>query len=116
MQLTGRLFLLTTLLVGFTVDACATLPPAKPIANFQDIAGKWEGTSAWVEFKADGTYTWFIGRNSGTGTMRIEGGDVYWASSSGRRGKMTLHEGEGRRVLKSVAYETGFTVELKPAK
>lgn len=128
MRLTGRLFLVTALLVGFALAACVTVPPAKPIANLQDIAGQWEGwgagpggtATASVDFKADGTYTWSVthggGTDKGTGTWRIDDGRMHWVSSSGRKGEMTLHEGEGRRVLKSRTYDRAYTLELEPAK
>jgi hypothetical protein len=35
-----RLALVGTILL---LTGCATVPPSKPIATFQDIAGTWEG-------------------------------------------------------------------------
>ncbi len=71
------------------------------------IAGTWRGSiygpgsgPARVTIGDDGRYTWTGDRESGTGTVQVSGdGQVRFESSTGRRGSLTLYEGEGRRLL-----------------
>jgi hypothetical protein len=52
-----------------------------------------------------------------TGTVRLIDGKLRsHSTTTGNDSTWTLHEGEGRRVLKSVNDESGVTVELAPVK
>jgi hypothetical protein len=106
------------------VSGCAStgtsampLPPAKMLqpADLTSLAGEWQGT--WkagrgtspagagvsavgdVTFAADGAYTSNVSGVPGVGRVRIEGGKLIFVGSA-TRGTATLHEGDGRRVLK----------------
>lgn len=94
-----------------------------PIRELGQVAGKWRGTifgsgspPATVSIERDGTYTWRGDRESGTGTLRTSGdGRVLFESSAGRRGSLTLHEGDGRRRL-TIDYDgVDWKGELTPA-
>ena len=96
--------------VALTAMACASLPPAKPIADGKMLVETWKGsvsTSAasydyTLTIKEDGTYL----ATSPTqrpldGTWRLVDGGVVWRSNStGRTGIGSLHEGNGRQVLR----------------
>jgi len=96
--------LLVLVLIGSFIAGCVTLPPVKAIKTPKDIVGTWEGPftsnsgtrkSTKVIITVDGTFSM---ENSGyfkTGKLRIKDGKV----KIGKKGKMTLHEGEGKRVL-----------------
>ena len=118
------------------VCACATLPPAQPIRDFKDIAGKWEGTicstaglgcspivtiiredgtgesivpqsSAFFPYSEQGRY--LVTRELVEGKIRIKN------KTSGETGIATLHEGGGKRVLVYIS-DNGITrAEYKPA-
>ena len=69
---------------------CATVSPAKPIATFSEIAGTWEGR---FELPIDGT--WQLRLRDGT----VAYDSMFWS------GTLTLHEVEGRRILRDVAIQ-----------
>ena len=95
---------------------CAALPPAQPARDLKAIAGRWEGTLALrsgATYKAttviteDGRFETVVDRPIGElgtsfpGTVKIENGRFrYFSSKTGAVGTMTLHEGEGKRVLR----------------
>ena len=56
----------------------------------------------------DGSYTTNIDGNPGVGKGRIEGGKVIFEGSA-TRGVATLHEADGRRVLKGEGTGSGTT-------
>ena len=93
---------------------CATVPPAKPIAAFREIAGTWEGQYVlpsgqlgprWEHtIREDGQIRFkrFDPPVEGTRQLQLCDGkavydSLFWS------GALTLHEGEGRRILKDVA-------------
>lgn len=116
-------FLVATLLAG-----CATLPPAKPVADLRSVAGKWEGTVTagfgtvpyTLTIKEDGSWEAVapaIPPGRFEGRMSVKDGKIRFIShTTGRTGTYTLHEGEGKRVLAGATDEKDVTVELRPAK
>jgi hypothetical protein len=94
------------------VAGCATIPPAKPVTELSSLAGTWQGTvysrqggadATTVTIKPDGSGEWSAGPQRGTIKYAIVDGKIRWSSSSGRTGTTTLHEGGGKRVLRSVS-------------
>lgn len=101
------------------------LPPAKTLqpADLAILAGEWHGTirgtvpgtgplagrsaPGRVTLAADGSYTSNISGQPGAGKARIEGGKIVFEGSA-TRGTATLHEGDGRRVLKGAGTWLGF--------
>jgi hypothetical protein len=118
--------LVTMLLVG-----CATLPPAQPVSDIKQIVGKWEGTlktsggrsyPMTTTINPDGTYESIVPALSNPGprfpgTVEVSRGGLRWTSTAtGRTGTYTLHEGDGKRVLRSVADDRTSTSESTPIK
>jgi hypothetical protein len=104
------------MLAAFVLGGCATLPPAQPASDLKRIAGKWEGTvsapngarsPSTITISDDGKFGTIIPsfNNPGprfVGSYRVEGGKYRWKSeTTGRTGTATLHEGNGRRVLRN---------------
>ena len=100
------------------------LPPAKMLqaGDLASLAGEWQGTlrgvvgtgplqgrtaHARVTVAPDGSFTSNIDGNPGAGKGRIEGGKVVFEGSI-TRGVATLHEGDGRRVLKGEGTWVGY--------
>ena len=99
--------------------ACATLPPAQPIRDHKDIAGKWEGTifsttlgssPIVLIIREDGTRESIVPQGSALwdisdqgrflGTWELVKGKIRTTSkTSGETAIMTLHEVGGKRVL-----------------
>ncbi len=102
--------------------SCAALPPAKPIKNFEAIAGTWKGTCAYrgeslgretpvtMIVKPDGTYEivheYIVPSRLGKPrrTILIKGGGKLKLLKDGKVKAgidtlMTLHEGDGKRVI-----------------
>ncbi len=93
---------------------CGTVPPAKPIAAFRDIAGTWEGQYVlpsgelgphWAHtISEDGhmRFKRFELPVEGTQQLQLRDGravydSMFWS------GVLSLHDVEGRRILKDVA-------------
>jgi hypothetical protein len=119
-----------------TLAPAQPIPPAQPIRDFKDIAGKWEGTicstaglgcspivtiiredgtgesivpqsSAFFPYSEQGRY--LVTRELVEGKIRIKN------KTSGETGIATLHEGGGKRVLVYIS-DNGITrAEYKPA-
>jgi hypothetical protein len=101
------------------------LPPAKTLqaGDLASLAGEWQGTvrgvvggtgplagrtaNARVTVAPDGSFTSNIDGSPGVGKGRIEGGKIVFEGSS-TRGVATLHEGDGRRVLKGEGTWVGY--------
>jgi hypothetical protein len=101
------------------------LPAAKTLqpADLASLAGEWQGTlkgatgtgpasagrpaSGRVTVSPDGSYTSNVNNLPGSGKARIDGGKLVF-EGSGTRGTATLHEGDGRRVLKGEGTWVGF--------
>jgi len=93
-------------IVVLLTGCASTLPPRKPIKDFKDIAGTWEGVFAtYIPFiktlgtrtiTADGTHTTKMGVRVIDEKLKLtkDGKAVNpWD------GTFTLHEGSGERVL-----------------
>jgi hypothetical protein len=95
---------------------CTTVPPAKPIATFGEIAGTWEGQYVlpsgelgprWEHtIREDGQMRFKRFELPVEGTRQLQLGDgkamydsMFWS------GVLTLQEVEGRRILKDVAIQ-----------
>jgi hypothetical protein len=100
------------------------LPPAKTLqpADLASLAGEWHGTlrgsggpnpgtgrsaTGTMTFAPDGSYTTNLSGQPGAGKARIEGGKIVFDGSI-TRGTATLHEGDGRRVLKGTGTWVGI--------
>ena len=95
---------LSLILIGSFIAGCVTLPPVKAINSIKDIEGTWEGpfTSergsnvfTTVTISADGEISLKNERIDRLRRLRIENGKAV----IGKGSKMTLHEGERKRVL-----------------
>ena len=116
---------LIVLLVSGCASTAMPLPPAKMLqaGDLASLAGEWQGTlrgvvggtgplagraaNARVTIAPDGSYTTSIDGNPGVGKGRIEGGKVIFEGSA-TRGVATLHEADGRRVLKGEGTWVGY--------
>ncbi len=105
---------------------CASLPPAKPISDVKSLAGKWEGYTTnqrgtfplTLTIKEGGSYSAFVpaANTTVTGTMQVIDGKVRFRTADGATGTTTLHEGGGKRILRSVRDDGSVTSEYEPAK
>ncbi len=98
-------------LLGIVLAACATLPPAQSVQNLKSITGTWWGTGSGpaggifpltMVIKEDGSYvaTTPEAVMKGTGKVWVSDGKIRFDSDpSGIGGTMTLHEGDGKRIL-----------------
>ena len=116
--------------IMLTVVGCAGLPPAQPARDMSAIAGKWQGDflsqqgrflSATLTINDDGTYEDLIPglpTPRFVGTIAVVDGKYRLKSdTSGRMYTVTLHEGDGRRVLKKVPDDSSFSsVQFHPVK
>jgi hypothetical protein len=122
----GWLFVMGML---FTAIGCATAPPARQVTSLQQIAGKWEGTvtvgtgMAFIKnmvIRPDGTWELEIpGGNPPRhdGTVQLVDGKLRSRSNTtGNTGTWTLHEGDGKRMLKTVSDDGRTSAELTPVK
>lgn len=121
-----RIWLRTLALVGALVaSACASLPPAKPATDVKSIAGYWVGNavgrfgSAASDFKIseDGRYEASVtGWPASLGKVTVVDGKYRYFSETRRiGGTLTLHEGNGERVLTS-ASDDGMSGEYRLSK
>jgi len=125
-HVTLALFILGGLLAG-----CAgTGPPAKPIAGIQSIVGTWQGHLVFqldrrgdiknpsrLVIREDGSYYQTGLRGGLNGTIQITDGRGTFAGSP-FSGAVTLHEGEGKRLLRLEGADTRsgrMSAEYTPA-
>jgi hypothetical protein len=113
--------------VGLVVlaAACASLPPAKNVTSVADVAGKWAGTG-WgprgsgpvtMTINPDGTYTAVVPSGTFTGKITLTNGKLRsLGDQSKASGTFTLHEGEGRRVLRHGNDDGQAGSELTPTR
>jgi hypothetical protein len=103
---------MAAIIVAVVLGGCAAVPPAKPVTDLSSLAGTWQGTvysrqggasPTTVTIKPDGSGEWSAGSERGTIRYSIVNERIRWSSSSGRAGTTTLHEGQGKRVLRSVS-------------
>jgi hypothetical protein len=117
-------------LVLAVVTGCASLPPAKPATDVKAIAGNWKGTLYLRGGQAhpftstiteDGRVESIVPTLSNpgprfVGTVKVEGGKYRFKSeTTGRLGTFILHEGAGKRILKSEADDGASWTEAIPA-
>ena len=113
-MLTMRFVAVVGLIMMLT--GCATVPPAKPIATFGEIAGIWEGQYILPSGELGPRWEHTI-REEGqlrfrrfelpveeTRQLQFRDGKVVYDSLFWS-GVLTLHEVEGRRILKDVAIQ-----------
>jgi hypothetical protein len=135
--------LLAVALLGLMLPACANVGPAASpqwsevgIADFTNIAGRWEGTMQrnpqshqiagddWVQvaIRHDGEYAFQsyrqIGVFRGHGTLTVEHGKATARTEAGRV-TFSLHEADGIRMLR--AHGTShdgieYSSDLRPAR
>lgn len=121
-----RLWLLALALPGVLIgSACTSLPPAQSATDVKSIAGYWVGHATGRFGSAASDFR--ISENG-----RFEASVTGWPASIGRvsvvdgkyrtfsetrnmGGTLTLHEGNGQRVLTS-ASDDGIRGEYRPAK
>jgi len=117
-------------LVALTLG-CASLPPAQPATDVKGIAGQWHGTlegrngfRAGVVFTImdDGRYLSVLDRPAGEfgttfpGTVTVENGRYRTRSDrTGNLGTLTLHQGDGKRVLALRSDNSNAAADLVPA-
>ena len=120
-----RWSLVVSILIVFV--GCATAPPAKSVTSLAQVAGTWEGTVSGpgnnaviksMVVQPDGT--WELELASGNplrhkGRVQLIDGKLRSRSeTTGNSSTWTLHEGDGKRVLKSVNDDGRVSAELTP--
>ena len=107
------------------IAACASAPPSKAVTNVSQVAGKWQGTGygpggavpVTQTFNPDGTYSGALPSGPFSGKITVTDGKLRGTSDrTGTTGTYTLHEGEGRRVLRYKSDDGRITAELSPAR
>jgi len=120
-----RMLLLLVLAAG-----CAGIPPAKPISDMEEIAGRWEGNlvlkapergllfagATWV-LNRDGTFAMTSPWGTARGTFRIVDGRIHFPSrGSTFSGIAGVREGGGGRMLLSWHDDDVASGEWTPAR
>lgn len=107
------------------VAGCSGALRAKPVADVQTVAGKWEGRAAsrgaeipfTLTVREDGAWTAVAGSRQFVGRLRVVDGKLRSESlTTGRRTRWTLLEGEGQRVLRGETEDGSLRWEVQPAK
>ena len=117
---------MSTLLVAATLmgAACTTLPPAQPATDVKAVVGYWVGSargrvSGAADFRVfeDGRYEGSLsGWPPSHGKVTVVDGKYRFFSETRKiGGTLTLHEGDGQRVL-TLATDDGIFAEYRPAK
>lgn len=94
---------LTFLLIGAFLTGCATLPPMKSIKSTKDILGTWVGP--WTSDSGSVRITTVTITGNGKISLKNEMIDrnrnfrIKDGKAIMGKGKLTLYEGEGRRIL-----------------
>jgi hypothetical protein len=107
--------------------ACATAPPQRPLTDVRTIAGNWDGTITTPRgtvagkhvINADGSAVTTAPIDPGRFELVYQvkdGAAQYTSKTTGRTGRCTLHEGEGKRVLRCRADDGASSAEWTPAK
>jgi hypothetical protein len=116
---------LVFIVIILVVVGCASVPPAKSVTSVADIAGKWAGTgwgprgsgNVMLTINPDGTYTAVVPSGTFTGRIRLTDGKLRSTGDQSKAtGTFTLHEGDGRRVLRHKGDDGQSGSELTPAR
>jgi len=121
-----RLWMLALALASALINsACTSLPPAKPATDVKSISGYWVGNatgrfgSGAADFRIaeDGRYEASVaGWPASKGKVWVADGKYRFFSETRKiGGTMTVHEGDGQRVL-TTATDDGIRGEYRPAK
>jgi hypothetical protein len=115
---------LILIVIILVMVGCASVPPARSVTSVADIAGKWAGTG-WgprgsgavaLTINPDGAYTAVVPSGSFTGRITLTDGKLRSLSDQSKAtGTFTLHEGDGRRVLRHKGDDGQTGSELTPA-
>jgi hypothetical protein len=112
---------LTMFVIAALVGSCASLPPVQVAKDMKQITGTWEGYGGGGErftmtigedgkYRAVGVDLEFVGQ------MQVsEGRFRFKSETTGRNGTVTLYEGEGKRILKTITDDGRLTSEYTPA-
>ena len=96
---------------------CATALSTKPIASFSELAGTWEGRYVLPSGELGPLWEYTIREDGqmrfkrselpveGTRQLRLRDGRVVYDDSMFWSGVLTLHEVDGRHILKDVAIQ-----------
>ena len=116
------IFVLAALVTG-----CAGLPPSRPIDSAASLAGTWRGRMSGppgnapviLTIEADGAYRGMLYVEPAYKEVRGAITVIPWAQArydgTHGSGRVTLHERDGRRVLRLVNDGGGGGAELTPA-
>ncbi len=99
-----------------------------PIEDFSSVAGTWQGITTWhassavwsermtIVINEDGSYKEDNPFTPSEGVMRIVDGKIEYDSYQGRVVTVTLHEGNGKRMLKGERQDRERAFKVKPLK
>jgi len=116
--------------LGFAalVAGCASLPPSKPIDGAASLAGTWRGRMSGpsgnapliLTIQGDGAYQGVLyvepTYREIRGVISVVRSCLTRYEGTDGNGRVTLHEDQGRRVLRFVGDGGGRIAELTPAK
>jgi len=104
---TASVLLLATFLAGAVLYA-----EERPVAvsDLKELAGEWQGSLSGVRggtvaytfwVSEDATWKGVSPNGPSNGTLRLDQGVIrFFSQTTGRRGTLTLHEVDGKRVLR----------------
>jgi len=103
--------------------ATVSLPAAQTATHIKQIAGKWEGVHVrtgaptTMTISEDGTYRAVTSGGEFVGQVLVSDGRFRFKSrTTGLDGTMTLYEGDGQRVLKTLTDNGSIATELRRAR
>ena len=101
----------TLLLPVLLLAGCATIGPPRQVNDVRELAGRWQGWSTFgdsvsVVIREDGRFEVTLTEPGNArshyipGRLRLDGGVLTLSSGGTDIGTLTLHEADGKRVLK----------------